>query len=158
MEDVCLDLNTYLVLGVDEHGQDKGCWIFAACTGKQCERVEELFGDSGKGFGSWEIALPEDGILIKEFSLDTNIALQLIKKIEDYNSELIVIASTSEPAFVKTDIKDEYFNIVRDTYADVKKVNSFSQFNNSSLIKVTYTSRIWIKYMSLLLNSLARSI
>lgn len=112
---------------------------FAACTGKQCERVEELFGDSGQGIwilGDSATRIKKDGILIEEFILDRNMALQLIENIEGYNSELIIIACTSDAAFVKNSISDEYFDIVRNSYTELKMINNFHEIN-SNFIKIT---------------------
>lgn len=60
----------------------------------------------------------------------------MIKSMEKYDPNLVVIACTSDAAFVKTGIKDDYFNIVRGSYADVRKTDSFSEITGS-LLKIT---------------------
>ncbi len=103
---------------------------FAACTGKQCERVEELF--RGRGQGIWILGdsaarIKRDGVLVKEFTLDRQLAAQAISLIESFADDLILIACTSEGAFVSSGISEEAFDLVRHSYANVRRTDSFGE-------------------------------
>lgn len=112
---------------------------FVACTGKQCERVEELFGEHGKGIwilGDSATRIKKDGVVVKEFTIERNLALQAIRDIESFSNDFIIIACTTEAAFVHSHIQDEYYKIVKGSYKEVIKIDSFDQIN-SSFLKIT---------------------
>lgn len=112
---------------------------FAACTGKQCERVEKLFAEHGKGIwilGDSAAKIKKDGKLIKEFTIDNNLAQKSISIIQQFDPEITIIACTSEAAYVLTAINDELFNIVKHSYEKVIKIDSFHQIE-SNFIKIT---------------------
>lgn len=112
---------------------------FVACTGKQCERVEELFGEHGKGIwilGDSATRIKKDGVVVKEFTIERNLALQAIRDIESFSNDFIIIACTTEAAFVHSYIQDEYYKIVKGSYKEVIKIDSFDQIN-SSFLKIT---------------------
>jgi Cof subfamily protein (haloacid dehalogenase superfamily) len=112
---------------------------FVACTGKQCERVEELFGEHGKGIwilGDSATRIKKDGVVVKEFTIERNLALQAIRDIESFSNDFIIIACTTAAAFVHSYIQDEYYKIVKGSYKEVIKIDSFDQIN-SSFLKIT---------------------
>ncbi|MFM9277585.1 Cof-type HAD-IIB family hydrolase [Paenibacillus jiagnxiensis] len=112
---------------------------FAACTGKQCERVEKLFAEHGKGIwilGDSATRIKKDGKLIKEFTIDNHLAQKAISIIQQFDPGITIIACTSEAAYVLTSIKDELFNVVKHSYENVIKLDSFQQIE-SNFIKIT---------------------
>ncbi|WP_368664849.1 HAD family hydrolase [Terribacillus saccharophilus] len=70
--------------------------VFAACTGKQCERVEELFDGHSDIWvlGDSATRIKRDGELIKDFPLDKALGNELIRGIEAYDHRVTVIACT----------------------------------------------------------------
>lgn len=51
---------------------------FVACTGKQCERVEKLFGQHSEGIwilGDSAARIKKDGRVVREFGMDRALAL-----------------------------------------------------------------------------------
>lgn len=112
---------------------------FAACTGKQCERVEKLFGKLGKGIwilGDSATRIKKDGEVVKEFTIDNSLAQKSIREIERFDPEITVIACTSDAAYVLSTIKDELFKVVKGSYERVVKIDSFSKID-SDFIKIT---------------------
>ncbi|MCQ4085429.1 HAD-IIB family hydrolase [Saccharibacillus sp. JS10] len=111
---------------------------FAACTGKQCERVEELFA----GFeGIWILGdsatrIKRDGKVIQEFTLERELALQSIQEIEEFDQEMIVIACTGDAAYVYDTLNEEDYRLVKSSYREVIKVSSFDQVPGA-FVKVT---------------------
>ncbi|WP_068501022.1 Cof-type HAD-IIB family hydrolase [Paenibacillus kribbensis] len=118
--------------------QQKGI-TFVACTGKQCERVEKLFGEHGKGIwilGDSAARIKKDGEVVKEFSIDRDLALQAIKEIQRFDSNMTLIVCTSDAAYVHSSIPEDMFNVVKGSYEHVIKIDSFSQID-SRFIKIT---------------------
>ncbi|WOZ36298.1 HAD-IIB family hydrolase [Paenibacillus polymyxa] len=112
---------------------------FVACTGKQCERVEELFDEHGKGIwilGDSATRIKRDGVVVKEFTIERNLALQAISQIEAFAKDFIIIACTTEAAYVHSQIQEEYYKIVKGSYKEVLKIDSFDQIN-SNFLKIT---------------------
>ncbi|MNI38057.1 Sugar phosphatase YbiV [compost metagenome] len=118
--------------------QEQGV-AFVACTGKQCERVEELFGEHGRGvwiLGDSAARIKRDGELVREFTLERQLALQAVGELEKFADDLILIACTSDAAFVSATISEEQYRLVKHSYAEVRKVESFEEATGS-YIKLT---------------------
>ena len=111
---------------------------FAACTGKQCERVEELFA----GFeGIWILGdsatrIKRDGEVVQEFALARDLALRSIERIESFDPNLVVIACTGRAAYVSARISDEHYALVKRSYREVLKIASFDDIPGE-FVKVT---------------------
>ncbi|MEC0181647.1 Cof-type HAD-IIB family hydrolase [Paenibacillus peoriae] len=105
---------------------------FVACTGKQCERVEKLFGEHGKGvwiLGDSATRIKKDGEVVKEFTIEHDLAQQAIAEIQRFDPEVTIIACISDTAYVLSTIKDEWFNVVKGSYEKVVKIDSFKQLD-----------------------------
>src|SRR5699024_9315557 len=112
---------------------------FAICTGKQCERVEELFESDNSNIwilGDSATRIRQGKKLVKEFPMNQNTALQMIASMKNFDSDLIIIACTNDGAFVRNDIEDKYFKIIRRSYAKLKKINSIEEVTGNFL-KIT---------------------
>ncbi|MED4955089.1 HAD-IIB family hydrolase [Paenibacillus macerans] len=118
--------------------QKKGM-AFAACTGKQCERVEMLFGEHGKGIwilGDSATRIKKDGEVVKAFTIDYDLAQKSIEEIQNFDPKMTIIACTGEAAYVESTIKDELFSVVKGSYEKVVKIDSFKQIDGH-FIKIT---------------------
>src|SRR5699024_12097925 len=113
------------------------------CTGKQCERVEELFVSNNVGIwvmGDSATRITHNKKLIREFPMEKNIALQIIEEIRQFDSNLITIICTNKGAFVNSDIKDQHFYIVRGSYANITKISSVNNLIEKFLKITVYDS------------------
>ncbi|AZK47542.1 Cof-type HAD-IIB family hydrolase [Paenibacillus lentus] len=118
--------------------QKKGI-TFVACTGKQCERVEKLFGEHGKGMwilGDSAAKIKKDGEVIREFTIHRELAQKSIELIDSFDPDMTIIACTSDAAYIRTSISDELFTVVKGSYEKVVKIDSFKQMD-SDFIKIT---------------------
>ncbi|PAF35988.1 hydrolase [Terribacillus saccharophilus] len=112
--------------------------VFAACTGKQCERVEELFDGHSDIWvlGDSATRIKRDGELIKDFPLDKALGNELIRGIEAYDHRVTVIACTGESAYVSSDISEIDYRVVRDSYKELRKTDDLTAIK-SDLVKIT---------------------
>ncbi|MBB6020280.1 Cof subfamily protein (haloacid dehalogenase superfamily) [Paenibacillus sp. JGP012] len=112
---------------------------FVACTGKQCERVEKLFGEHGKGvwiLGDSAARIKKDGQVVREFSMERTLALQAIEEIQLFDPQMTIIVCASDAAYVHTSISDEMYDVVKSSYEQVIKTDSFAGIS-TSFIKIT---------------------
>ncbi|MCM3133411.1 HAD family hydrolase [Paenibacillus polysaccharolyticus] len=112
---------------------------FAACTGKQCERVEKLFGQHGRGvwiLGDSAARIKKEGKVVREFSMEPTLALQAIQEIQSFDPQLTIIVCASDAAYVHSSISDEMYKVVRSSYEQVIQIDSFANISNS-FIKIT---------------------
>lgn len=116
--------------------------IFAACTGKQCERVEELFEGHSDIWvlGDSATRIKRDGELIKDFPLDKTLGNELIRNIVANNQKVTVIACTGESAYVRSDISEDDYKVVRNSYKEVNKTDDLTAIE-SELVKITVFDR-----------------
>ncbi|MGS5019745.1 Cof-type HAD-IIB family hydrolase [Paenibacillus sp. JJ1683] len=118
--------------------QQKGV-TFVACTGKQCERVEKLFDEHGKGvwiLGDSAARIKKDGQVVKEFSIDRDLALQAIDQIQDFDNNMTLIVCASDAAYVHSSISEDMYKVVKGSYERVLKTDSFANID-SRFIKIT---------------------
>ncbi|WP_145148113.1 Cof-type HAD-IIB family hydrolase [Paenibacillus xylanexedens] len=118
--------------------QQKGV-TFVACTGKQCERVEKLFDEHGKGawiLGDSAARIKKDGEVVKEFCMDKDLALKAIDRIQDFDNTMTLIVCASDAAYVHSSISEDMYNVVKGSYERVIKTDSFETIE-SRFIKIT---------------------
>lgn len=118
--------------------QQKGV-TFVACTGKQCERVEKLFDEHGKGvwiLGDSAARIKKDGEVIKEFSMEKELAMKAIDRIKDFDNTMTLIVCASDAAYVHSSISEEMYEVVKGSYERVIKTDSFETIK-SQFIKIT---------------------
>ncbi|KMT39057.1 HAD family hydrolase [Melissococcus plutonius] len=113
---------------------------FATCTGKQCERVEEVFGSQFSRdlyiLGDSATRIKHHGEYIYESLLQNEIGKNIIKKLETIASDHTIIACTPTAAFIKTTTPEKEANMVRRSYAVVKKVEDLTQIKED-FVKIT---------------------
>ena len=113
---------------------------FAACTGKQCERVEELFGPELAAdlwiLGDSATRIKHDGQYVYESLLNHELGQRIIAKLESIAIDHVVIACTPSAAFVKSTTPAEEMQRVRGSYTVVKTVEDYSEITED-FIKIT---------------------
>ncbi len=112
---------------------------FAACTGKQCERVENLFQDVAEGIwilGDSAARMKRDGQLVREFTIESELAQQAIRLISAFDPQMTIIACTSSSAYVHHSIQPDMYDIVKGSYQQVIQVDDFAQID-TPFIKIT---------------------
>ncbi|OXS77454.1 HAD-IIB family hydrolase [Domibacillus enclensis] len=132
------EFNRELFQQTKQEIQKKGA-VFAACTGKQCERVEELFGDDARDLwilGDSATRIKHKGQFKYESLLANATGQSIIKKLEDISLDHTIIACTKNGAFVKETIPAEEYAIVRRSYAKVGQVKEFSEIVDD-FVKIT---------------------
>lgn len=132
------DFNRTLYKEVKELMLNKGV-IFAPVSGKQCERVEELFGEDANDLwilGDSATRIKHQGEFIYESLLENKKGLRIISELEKISPTHTIIACTRQGAITKSTISPEEAQIVRGSYTNVKQVSSFSEITDD-FIKIT---------------------
>lgn len=100
--------------------------IFAACTGKQCERVEELFGpELAKDvwiMGDSATRIKHGGKFIYESFLPNAVGRKIIAKLLSVATDQVVIGCTPSAAFILNSTPADLAEKIRHSYAVVKQV------------------------------------
>lgn len=113
---------------------------FAACTGKQCERVEELFGKEASQniwiLGDSATRIKYQGEYVYESLLFNSIGLAIIEKLENISTTHVVIACTPTAAFIKKTTPESEVEKVRGSYAVVKQVADLQEIKED-FVKIT---------------------
>lgn len=118
--------------------KEKGV-VFAPVTGKQCERVEELFGEDAADLwilGDSATRIKHNGEFVYESLLPNELGLEIIQELEDMDMGHTIIACTRDHAAIQKDISPEEKKIVRGSYAQVKEVTAFKEISDD-FIKIT---------------------
>jgi len=113
--------------------------VFAPVTGKQCERVEELFGEDANDLwilGDSATRIKHNGEFVYESLLNNKLGLEIIQLLEEISLEHTIIACTKEAAVIKQDISQEEAAIVRGSYAQVRQVADFKEITDD-FVKIT---------------------
>ena len=113
---------------------------FAACTGKQCARVEELLGaDLARDvwiLGDSATRIKHDGAFVFESLLPNATGRKIIARLEDVAADQVIIACTATAALIKTTTPDEEAQKIRNSYAVVKKVADLQAITDD-FVKIT---------------------
>lgn len=112
---------------------------FVACTGKQCERVEELFGDYCDKIwivGDSATAIKFNGEFIYRSFLANQLGQQIIATLEQVNKNHVIIACTANGAAIKANLPDRLKQKVRQSYAAMIEVDDFKTITDD-FIKIT---------------------
>ncbi len=114
---------------------------FALCTGKQCERVEELFGKDAENFwilGDSASRIKYNGEFAYEAFIDNQLGLDMIETIDraDIGSKPVIIACTPHGAILRDDVNIDMIKRMKKSYANVRLVSDYSHIQ-SDFIKIT---------------------
>ncbi|GKU82964.1 HAD family hydrolase [Niallia sp. NCCP-28] len=132
------DFNRELFKETKKIMKDKGV-VFAPCTGKQCERIEELFGEDANDLwilGDSATRIKHNKQFVYESLLLNELGLQIIQLLEEISLDHTIIACTRKGAYVKETLSPEELAIVRRSYANVIKVEDFNSISED-FIKIT---------------------
>lgn len=132
------DFNRPLFAEVKELMHTKGV-KFALCTGKQCERVEELFGDDVHNFwilGDSATRIKHKGEYVYQSLIKNSLGLEIINTLESVRDEHVVIACTPNGAVVKGSIAPHLLNKVRKSYTNVRLVGDYAELTDD-FVKIT---------------------
>ncbi|WP_437612454.1 HAD family hydrolase [Erwinia sp. V71] len=112
---------------------------FALCTGKQSERVEELFGDDARDFwilGDSATRIKHQGDYVYQSLFSNTLGQDIIAQIEAVSPESVVIACTPEGAYLRQDVAPELVAKMKKSYARVVQVAAFAEVK-SDFFKIT---------------------
>lgn len=129
------DFNRELFKEVRDVMKEKGVY-FAACTGKQCERVEELFGEDARDMwilGDSATRIKRAGEVFYESYLDREIGQEIIRKLPAMEGELIIIVSTPLGAVVCSGLREEQLQLVKESFASVLVVDDFTELTTEMM-------------------------
>ena len=132
------DFNRELYRDVKKIMKDKGV-AFAPVTGKQCERVEELFGEDAKDLwilGDSATRIKHKGEFVYESLLSNKLGLEIIQLLEEISIDHTIIACTRSGAVIKDHLSPEEAAIVRGSYAQVRHVSDFNEITED-FVKIT---------------------
>lgn len=112
---------------------------FAACTGKQCDRVEELFGQYSEKIwivGDSATTIKFNGEFIYRSFINNALGQRIIKTLEHASSDHVIIACTVNGAIIKSNLPDRLKAKVRGSYANIIEVNDLHTITDD-FIKIT---------------------
>jgi len=116
---------------------------FGVVTGKQTERVEELFGDLSKKIwilGDSASRIKFNGKFEFQQLIPNAQGKQLIQKLEEIHADQTIIACTESAAIIKESRAELDGELVRRSYAVMKTVKDFSEITDD-FVKVTVFDR-----------------
>lgn len=112
---------------------------FAACTGKQCERVEELFGEFSQDVwivGDSATRIKHNGDIVFQSLIDNTLGLAIINTLQEVSTRHVIIACTPEAAIVHASTPAHLKDKVRRSYTRMLETDDFSTIA-SDFIKIT---------------------
>lgn len=112
---------------------------FAACTGKQCERVEELFGEYSKDIwivGDSATRIKHNGEFAFQSLINNALGLEIINTLQEVSSTHVIIACTPDGAIVRSDVPQRLKDKVRRSYARMIETDDFVTVK-SDFVKIT---------------------
>ncbi|MCX8585821.1 MULTISPECIES: Cof-type HAD-IIB family hydrolase [unclassified Gilliamella] len=112
---------------------------FVACTGKQCERVEELFADYLDKIwivGDSATTIKHKGEFIYRSFIENQLGQRIIKTLEQASQEHVIIACTAKGAVIKSNLPAHLKQKVRGSYATIIEVDDFKTVADD-FIKIT---------------------
>ncbi|MBK0040752.1 MULTISPECIES: Cof-type HAD-IIB family hydrolase [unclassified Leuconostoc] len=112
---------------------------FATVTGKQAERVEELFNDEKKDIwilGDSATRIKLNGDYIYESLLPNEIGKMIIKTLKEHFPDTAVIAVTKHAANIERDVSETDKKIIRGSYAVVKPIRNVLDITDD-FVKIT---------------------
>ena len=123
---------------------DEQAIYFAPCTGKQCERVEELFGpELSKDLwilGDSATCIKHNNEYVYESLLPNDLGIKLINKLEEIANDYTIIACTPTAAMIKETTSEEDKQMVRGSYREVQLVEALHKITED-FVKITVYDR-----------------
>ena len=123
---------------------DEQAIYFAPCTGKQCERVEELFGpELSKDLwilGDSATCIKHNNEYVYESLLPNDLGIKLINKLEEIANDYTIIACTPTAAMIKETTSEEDKQMVKGSYREVQLVEALHKITED-FVKITVYDR-----------------
>ena len=123
---------------------DEQAIYFAPCTGKQCERVEELFGpELSKDLwilGDSATCIKHNNEYVYESLLPNDLGIKLINKLEEIANDYTIIACTPTAAMIKETTSEEDKQMVKGSYREVRLVEELHKITED-FVKITVYDR-----------------
>ncbi|BCA86136.1 hydrolase [Enterococcus saigonensis] len=114
--------------------------VFAPCTGKQCERVEDLFKNVGSEdlwiLGDSATRIKHQGSYLYESLLPNEIGKKIISKLQSIHEDLTIIACTQKAAIISVDTSIDNEKMVRGSYKVVEKTTDYQNIT-TDFVKIT---------------------
>lgn len=111
-----------------------------ACTGKHCERVEELFPDHLDNLwivGDSATRIKKGGQVFWEERLETGLVKQLVRAIEAVRPDVTIILPSEETTYVSASIPQHDRQVARGSYAHLTELDKLSEWGSDPVIKLT---------------------
>lgn len=112
---------------------------FVFCTGKQCERVENIVGDLSHDtfiIGDSATRIKYNGELLYTATIQNELGLRIINTIKDKDNSQTIIACTEEVAYVLESISEEERKFVHGSYQNVDYIKDFEEIK-CDFLKIT---------------------
>ncbi|WP_239738088.1 MULTISPECIES: HAD family hydrolase [unclassified Mammaliicoccus] len=112
---------------------------FVFCTGKQCERVENIVGDLSNDtfiIGDSATCIKYNGEFLYTATINNNLGLNIIESLKEIDEEQTIIACTEEVAYVLESTSEEERKFVHGSYQNVKYIKDFVEIK-SDFLKIT---------------------
>lgn len=112
---------------------------FAVCTGKQCDRVEELFNHHRHQIwivGDSATSIKFNGQYIYRSFIKNAYGQKIIHTLEQISDQHVIIACTADGAIIKKTLPNELKNKVRGSYSNIIEVDKLSAIT-ADFLKIT---------------------
>ncbi|KAF1291111.1 HAD-IIB family hydrolase [Candidatus Enterococcus leclercqii] len=113
---------------------------FAPCTGKQSERVEELFANVGSDdlwiLGDSASRIKHNGQFVYESLLSNQTALVIIAKLRALHQDYGIIARTDQTAYIAADTPENCREKIRGSYTNVTEIKDYQEITDD-FVKIT---------------------
>lgn len=112
---------------------------FAACTGKQCDRVEELFGEYSRNLwivGDSATRIKHNGQFVYQSLIKNELGLRIINTLQEVNPRHVIIACTSDGAVIRADLAQRLKDKIRNSYTNMLEVDDLAELA-SDFVKIT---------------------
>lgn len=109
---------------------------FVFCTGKQCERVENIVGDLAQDtfiVGDSATRTKYNGLFIYNATIDHHKGQEIIQAISEIDSTQTILGCTASSAYVLNHISEAEKRIVHGSYQEVTYINDFSEVEEDFL-------------------------
>lgn len=132
------DYNRTLFQEVNQKMQQAGVY-FSPCTGKQVERVEELFGDISRDFwilGDSATRIKHQGEYVYQSLLPNPLGQAIIERLQSEQGEHIIIACTPDGAYLLDSTAEPLKALMRRSYTKLTEVRNYQQIDGD-FVKIT---------------------
>ncbi|WP_430611403.1 HAD-IIB family hydrolase [Enterococcus sp. DIV0876] len=112
---------------------------FAACTGKQCERVEELFQTAAEDvwiLGDSATRIKHQGEYVYESLLPNRLGLEIIERLGQIANDHVIIACTPTAAYIHESVNEGDAARVRGSYRILETVAAYKDITDD-FVKIT---------------------